>query len=83
MKQNLKWAWPLVASGLLLTGCCCTHPGHGGEWEYKVAVTPVGPAGTRPTDAAQREKFLNELAKDGWVLVTTEGDYLYVKRPRK
>ena len=56
---------------------------HASQWEYKVAVTPVGPKGTRPTEAAQREKFLNELAKDGWVLVTTEGDYLYVKRPKK
>jgi hypothetical protein len=71
----------MATTALAFTGCCGAH--HATHWEYKVAVTPVGPSGTRPTEAAQREHFLNELAKDGWVMVTTEGDYLYVKRPKR
>ena len=82
MKRNLKSVLLVAASSLLLMGCCGTRHATQ-QWEYKVAVTPIGSPGTLPTTPAQREKLLNELAQDGWVLVTTEGDSLYVKRPKR
>src|SRR6266850_2411434 len=38
MKRNLKHMIILVASGLLLAGCCTAR--HSTEWEYKVIHAP-------------------------------------------
>lgn len=80
MKTNL--ALVFTASALLLAGC--SSMGHGSkQWEYKVAVTPPGPGGGHPSSVERREQFLNELAKDGWVLVATDADLFYLKRLKK
>jgi PBP1b-binding outer membrane lipoprotein LpoB len=78
MKRSLV----IVASALLLTGCCSTHLASQ-QWEYKVASTPVGAAGTIPVDAGLKEQFLNKLAMEGWLLVAVDGELLYLKRARK
>ena len=78
MKRSLV----IVASVLLLTGCCTTHLASR-QWEYKVASPPIGPDGTRPVGAGPTEKFLNELGKEGWILVTADADTFYLKRLKK
>jgi hypothetical protein len=70
-----------VASTFLLAGCCTTP--HIAKWEYKVAVAPV--SGTTPQEWRQgTQMFLNDLGKDGWVLVSeADGRTFYLKRPIK
>ena len=80
MKKSI--AVVIAASTLLLAGCSTTH--HAAkQWEYKVARTPIGPEGTRPVGIERREQFLNELAKDGWILVSADSDLFYLKRPSR
>jgi hypothetical protein len=80
MKKSI--AIVIAAGTLLVAGCCSTH--HAAkQWEYKVALTPVGPEGTQPVGIEGREKFLNDLAKDGWILVAAESDLFYLKRPKR
>ena len=60
INQTMKKSIALViaASTLLLAGCSSTH--HAAkQWEYKVALTPIGPEGTRPVGIERREQFLN------------------------
>lgn len=71
----------IAASTLLLAGCSSTHHASK-QWEYKVALTPA-PKGTRPVGIEGREQFLNELAKEGWILVSADSDLFYLKRPIK
>jgi uncharacterized lipoprotein YmbA len=81
MKRSL--ALTLAAASFLLAGCSSTHHATK-QWEYKVALTPIDPKeGTRPVRIERREQFLNELGKDGWVLVTADSDLFYLKRPKK
>ena len=80
MKNNL--AFVIIASVQLLAGCCSMDHGSK-QWEYKAAATPLGPGGVRPVPVERREQFLNELGKDGWVLVAAEGDLFYLKRLKK
>ena len=58
------------------------------KWEYKVALVPPpreGISNLDPQDRRDRtQSFLNDLGKDGWVLVTEEGGRVfYFKRPIK
>src|SRR5262245_36007886 len=55
------------------------------KWEYKVASPPPGTFGgpnTGPAGLRERQEgFLNELGKEGWVLVSQdEGRTFYFKR---
>jgi ABC-type oligopeptide transport system substrate-binding subunit len=79
MNKHLKRCLIMMASSLLLAGCCTGHH-QATKWEYKT----VG----NPTDAT-----LNELAEQGWSVVTVasgvwqggmeiQKDYL-LKRPKR
>jgi hypothetical protein len=78
-----------AASTMLLAGCCATS--HVTQWEYKVAFAPgVSPSANIAVNAAEQralqEKFLNELGKEGWVLLPggpEAGNAFYFKRPVK
>ena len=74
-----------AASTLWLAGCCTTPPT--AKWEYKVAFVPgLLETDTVETRRALREKFLNQLGNEGWVLVMAgveTGNMLYFKRPIK
>jgi hypothetical protein len=51
-----------VASALLLAGCCTSH--HVTQWEYmNLTITASMP------DQSQSHPTLNELGKEGWVVV--------------
>jgi hypothetical protein len=72
----------LFATGtVFLAGCCGPHHASN-QWEYKVAEPQIGPEGTSPVSIHRREEFLNELGRDGWVLVAADADLFYLKRPR-
>ena len=84
MKQSVA---VVFAASLLLLAGCCFKPGVT-KWEYKVAVPPQagfgGPAGGPEERRESQQAFLNELGKDGWVLVSqTEGRIFYFKRAIK
>jgi hypothetical protein len=73
----------LVTSALSLAGCCSTP--RTGKWEYKVAwLARGGDANRAEGPEAVREAqetLLNELGKEGWVLVSqTDGRFFYFKR---
>jgi Domain of unknown function (DUF4177) len=72
-----------AASTLLLNGCCTSN--HVTKWEYKVVAGPDDPGKPFPQDWREREqRFLNDLGKDGWVLVQElNGQVFYLKRPIK
>ncbi len=74
----------LVASALSLAGCCTTP--HAPKWEYKVARLPRGGDANRAESPEAvreaQETLLNDLGKEGWVLVSqTDGRLFYFKRP--
>jgi hypothetical protein len=75
----------LAASVLFLAGCCTTPCAT--RWEYKVASPHLRGAGGPGGPAAVSEAlqaFLNDLGKEGWVLVSqTDGNLFYFKRPIK
>jgi hypothetical protein len=83
MKRNLTSLLIAIASSSLLIGCCTTHQccaQHNAiatEWEYKIASPGPG-------NASYQEKFLNDVGKDGWVLVQKDdrGRYIF-KRAKK
>ena len=84
MKKSI--ALIFAASTLFLAGCCTTP--HATKWEYKVAQVPHLPVDNNtpsPQDWRERtQRFLNDLGKDGWVLVSaSEGRVFYFKRPIK
>jgi hypothetical protein len=72
-----------AASTLFLAGCCTTP--QSAKWEYKVAAPPHAPAGAGPQEYKDlTQAFLNDLGKDGWVLITQADNRLfYFKRPIK
>ena len=73
----------LVASVLVLAGCCSMH--HAAKWEYKVVAGPHLPEGSGPEALHEAQQtFLNDLGKDGWVLMSeTDGKVFYLMRPMK
>jgi hypothetical protein len=84
MKKSI--ALVFAASTVFLASCCTTPPPT--KWEYKVAHVPPPPEGFANVDPqAPRDRtqtFLNDLGKEGWVLVNEEGGRVfYFKRPIK
>ena len=83
MKKSI--ALVFAASTLFLAGCCTTP--HVTKWEYKVANGPpphLGPNFNPQEFREGTQRFLNDLGKDGWVLVSvSEGRVFYFKRPIK
>jgi len=75
--KNLLLA--LATSTLLLAGCCAMYH-TSQQWEYRAAMPP---GGAHPVSIEARQQFLNELGKDGWVLVAADGDLFYLKRPKR
>lgn len=70
----------LAASALFLAGCCTTP--RGAKWEYKVASPHLTPGGGPEGAREAQQAFLNDLGKEGWVLVgQNEGRIFYFKRP--
>jgi hypothetical protein len=69
-----------AASALFLAGCCATP--QAAKWEYKVASPHFADAGGHPAVREAQQALLNDLGKEGWVLVSqTEGRDFYFKRP--
>ena len=69
-----------AASALFLAGCCTTP--QTAKWEYKVASPHFAGAGGPQAVREVQEAFLNDLGKEGWVLVSqTEGRDFFFKRP--
>jgi hypothetical protein len=80
MKKSI--ALVIAASTLFLAGCCTTP--HATKWEYKVVNAPHLTVGTDPQGpVAAWQSFLNDLGKDGWVLIERDGLVFYLKRPIK
>jgi hypothetical protein len=85
MKRTI--ALIFATSALGLAGCCTTP--HVSKWEYKVARLPSLPGNSPSSPGFQdmrsrQQDFLNELGKDGWVLVSeSDGRIFYLKRPLK
>ena len=73
----------IIAAGTLFAAGCSTPPQSSDKWEYKAALTPLGPEGRRPVSIERREQFLNDLARNGWILVSADGDLFYMKRAKK
>jgi len=78
----------ITASTLFLAGCYTTP--HANRWEYKV-VSPhlrrgeapdANSAGSPEAVRKAEEALLNDLGREGWVLVSqTDGRIFYFKRP--
>jgi hypothetical protein len=94
MKQSLALLFTIGA--FVLAGCCATP--HVTRWEYKVTMLPYLPANTNAITATDfrthmaettqlhRERlqaFLNDLGKDGWMLIDEDEGTFYLKRPLK
>ena len=80
MKRNLKYLFLVMASSLVLTGCCTAR--HAIRWEYKVADLPDGKYKTH-TFREMEEAFLNDLAKDGWIFLEKDASGNFIlKRPK-
>jgi hypothetical protein len=78
MKTNLKQLFIIGASSFLLAGCCSTH--HVTRWEYK-AVREERVGHTPAEWMRIGEALMDELGKDGWILVTVSEATYYFKRP--
>jgi hypothetical protein len=74
----------VAVSSMVLVGCSSVH--HAGRWEYKVTQVPGAPPETMNSPGPspeQREKYLNSLGNDGWILVSEDLGVFYLKRPQK
>jgi hypothetical protein len=69
----------LFASTLVLALAGCATSSRSTAWEYKVATVP-GIATQLPQT---QEAFLNDLGKQGWILIQTDGYRCYLKRPKE
>jgi hypothetical protein len=81
MRAKMKLLTTVAGAGLLLAGCCAPH--HLTKWEYKVAI-PAREQGVHTPEKwiEARQQLLNDLGKDGWILVSEEqGGVFYLKRP--
>ena len=84
MKRRCGVLVLVAVSSMLLAGCCSVHHSHG--WEYKVTQVPGAPAetaNTRGPSLEEREKYLNSLGNDGWILVSEDLGVFYLMRPRR
>ena len=70
---------------LLLAGCCTPPQAQVPKWEYLVGPVPMSMLSTNENSEgyhAKQKAFLNDLGKDGWILVTMdEAGVFYLKRP--
>jgi hypothetical protein len=79
MKTILKYVVAIITSSFLLTGCCTSH--HATQWEYKSAYPDNNGAIPR---YKMIDPFLNDLAKDGWILVQEDHNGIFIfKRAKK
>jgi len=78
MNRNLKQLLIVGTCSLTLAGCCTM--GRVTQWEYKVASAP---SNVSPASQRVQEQFLNEMSKEGWILVTQQAGQFYLKRPKK
>ena len=79
MKTKLKLLWIVAGTSLLLAGCCTSH--QTAQWEYKVVLAPRTGGGGGLGD---RQALLNDLGKEGWMLVAVgDSNDLYLKRPKR
>jgi hypothetical protein len=69
----------MAICGLLLAGCCTAHQK---QWEYKVERILQPSPGTEEFDKVQQTQ-LNEMGKDGWVLVTKDANAFYFERVKR
>jgi PBP1b-binding outer membrane lipoprotein LpoB len=77
MKKSI--ALIFAVSTLFLAGCCTTH--NATKWEYKVAQDPSHVGHTSQEIRELQQTFLNDLGKEGWVLINeNEGGTFYFKR---
>ena len=96
MKRSI--AVIFAASTLFLAGCCTSTHVTKWEYKVAVAprMPAIQFGGTTNAPASQesfrdimqrrreaQQKFLNELGKDGWVLINENEGTLYFKRPIK
>jgi hypothetical protein len=84
MKRSRSVLVLIAVSSMLLAGCCSVH--HADKWEYKVTQVlgaPQETANTRGPSLEEREKYLNRLGNDGWILVSEDLGVFYLKRPKK
>jgi len=80
----------ITAVASLLVGCATSSVQHGEQWEYKVVAPPsfgLNQANQAP-DVKQMgknmEAFLNDMGKDGWILVQrAESGWYYFKRAKR
>jgi len=81
MKKSI--ALIFVAGTFILAGCSTMQ--HVTKWEYKVADLPHQPSTASLQEWRDQEQgFLNNLGKDGWVLIhEDDGRVFYFKRPIK
>jgi hypothetical protein len=82
MNAKMKTLLTVAASASLLVGCCTSGAGH---WEYKLTVAPPSPeerSKMQGPSLETREKYLNSLAAEGWILVTEDQGVFYLKRHR-
>jgi uncharacterized protein YceK len=60
----------LVASSLVLSGCCTTHEHSSSKWEYKTLVLPNTAVPLEPAASGwtSDDAVLNATLKDGWMV---------------
>ena len=73
-----------IASSFLEVGCCTQHHAADTQWEYKSANIASRPIAGGPLTHQEREGFLNSLGKEGWVLIQSNENGVYLfKRAKK
>jgi hypothetical protein len=91
----MKILLAITVTAWLLVGCA-TSSLHHTEWEYKIAAPPSQGSsyGNRANQAEAgqalenrrkvREEFLNDMGRDGWILVEKdEAGWYYFKRAKR
>lgn len=83
MKTRITQSLILGAGILTLSGCSSMH--RATHWEYKVIPSGnIDVNRTLPPDwPAKQEAMLDNLGKDGWVLINESNGYFYLRRPAK
>ena len=84
MKTNIKQLLIIGAGSLLLAGCCTTP--RVTQWEYKIVAAPwllPHGSGSETEGRKNQEAVMNQMGKDGWILVDVTDANYYFKRPLK